>query len=210
MLLEKYVSNEEIRKVFAEQKIAEEQFFKEFPKLFPSEDPKKEIEETKKLNKLLKKNVLTSLIQESKKISTKKVKTDDLILIIDYAMATMNSLDVVGILSHNYCNGCGKCCVLTSPIVITPEEYVYMTNSDPDLFLDIEADLDRGGFKFIEDKPCKFYDETNKKCKIYDLRPEVCRTYPVSGGGIVGAGDCEYMVRYVFEKSKNILLKCIT
>ncbi|MDI6645351.1 MAG: YkgJ family cysteine cluster protein [Methanobacteriaceae archaeon] len=84
-----------------------------------------------------------------------------------------------------------------------------MTTIEPDLIFDIEPDLERGEFKFIEDTPCKFYDETNKKCKIYDLRPSVCKTHPVSGGGIVGAGDCEYMVRYVFEKCKNILVKCL-
>ncbi|MDI6645352.1 MAG: hypothetical protein QME14_09875 [Methanobacteriaceae archaeon] len=130
MLLEKLVSKDEIEKTLAEHKAAKEKFIKIFPILFPSDDPEKEIEETKKLNELLKKNVLSRLIKESKKISKNKIKASDLILIIDYTMATMNNLDAVGILNKNYCNGCGKCCIVTAPIIIAPEEYVYIYDNN--------------------------------------------------------------------------------
>jgi Fe-S-cluster containining protein len=207
MLLEKLLSREKIENVLSEYKSDEEKAFEEFPILFP-DDYEKEIEETKRVNILLKEKVLILLIEHSETYSD-KIDEQDLSLIFDYAMATLTNLDIHSVLATNYCNRCGQCCIVTSPIVMTSDEYLHMTNIEPDLIMDIDLDLENGGFKFIEDLPCKFFDKDNKKCMIYDVRPNVCRTYPVCNRGIVASGDCAYMVKYIFERCKDILLKCI-
>lgn len=159
-----------------------------------------------------KKEEYADLYDKNKEYTNNRIKIRDIKILYEYVLARTtfrNRITVKeSILSKNYCNHCGLCCIETENIEILPKEYKHMIKVKPELAKDIIGSK-MGLYKFKEEKPCKFFNDELKKCEIYDLRPTSCRDYPCHQGNIIFAGDCEYMVRYMFEECKNLLIECL-
>jgi len=174
-------------------------------------NPEENIKKMQELQALLKSKVVDDLYLETKKLTNKKIKRNELRQIYDYGIATIieePETEMKNILEKNYCVRCGKCCIETTNIEITPDEYDHMIKNKPELAEDI-IESKAGLYQFKKDLPCKFFNSDSKNCEIYNLRPATCQNYPCNNGKIVFAGDCEYMVKYMSEKCENLLKKCI-
>lgn len=221
--LEKKIERSQISKKIRIYNKETKQFYQVYPSIVPGGKAYSDISSIKNRHEILKKKVIQKLIDKKEEYAelydmreeytNNRIKKRDIRILYEYVLAKIaldgNKKRVKdSILSKNYCNRCGLCCVETENIEILPSEYNHIIEIKPELAKDI-IDSEMGFYKFKEENPCKFFNNELKKCEIYDLRPRSCREYPCLGGNIVFAGDCEYMVQYMFEECKNLLIECL-
>lgn len=220
--LEKIVERSRISKKIEVYTQKTKEFYQNYSSIMPG-ITHQDILDIKKQHEILKKKVIQKLVDKKeeyadlydkkREYTDNRIKKRDIRVLYEYVLAKMvldgdpNKIKN-SIFSKNYCNRCGMCCTVTEDIGIRPDEYKRMIKVKPELAKDIINS--RGGmYKFKKEKPCKFFNKDLKKCEIYDLRPNSCREYPCPGGRIVYAGDCEYVVQYMFEECKNLFIKCL-
>ncbi len=93
------------------------------------------------------------------------------------------------------CEMCGKCCTLSSPISLEPQDVERLSAH---LGISIRktirkyADIvEMGGHQawaIKKTSPCIFLDESSSLCKIHPARPLVCRAFPLLSPRTVGGG----------------------
>lgn len=155
---------------------------------------------------------LANEVKESEKLIYERIKDKyahlddaDLKEIIHFGTILWNPAEMIEFRNDDYCNRCGYCCTETSPILIQSfEAKKYL--ADPFFKDNILPNGD--DFKFRQDLPCKYYDESNKKCKIYKKRPKNCKLYPFGGLAFYINPKCSYALKVATNKIVVLIKEC--
>jgi len=97
------------------------------------------------------------------------------------------------------CRTCGKCCKISSPISLEPQDVERLSDhlglSIKDALRKYAVFVEKDGqqtWAMKKDKPCQFYNKKTHLCKIHAARPMICRTFPfLSPRTVNGLGEGE-------------------
>ncbi len=91
-----------------------------------------------------------------------------------------------GVYTDLECERCGRCCTLSSPISLEPQDVerisallgIGIRKTIRKYAARVEV-VDHRAWAVKSDSPCTFFDQAKSLCKIHAARPIVCRAFPL-------------------------------